>query len=164
MLIDILNVLAVEALRSIPNLNEGGCAVFANLIGQRLARFGIEYSGIVADEGLNLNVIRNNVNNRFCKWDWNHEGVDFGHVGIEFRYRGEKYWYETICGVVPPGHSVGCWEPAEGWLYPDELRAIAEEPSGWNCSFNRETGIPKIKRVISRYLPLRKRKELLMAA
>lgn len=161
MLIEILNNLANDVHTEFSSINHGGCAVFANIIATELSRLGIRVFGIVACFDVeDLNTVRENIEDNFSLEEWNQAGICFNHVGIVFWYEGKKYYYESMEGVVEAQncYSLCGLEICEGYLYLEELEALANTKRGWNTWFNRAQ-IPALAEFVSDYI----QKELVAA-
>jgi hypothetical protein len=135
-----------------PEINHGGCCVYAALIGEELRKRNIEVRVIVAAWGArkNLDKVRTKLNNANRKEEWNGKDVYFNHVGVEFVYNGKTYHYDSD-GVKPKSKNLKSFSVYPGRLSVDEARALADEPEGWNSDFNRSK-IPSLKRHIRSYL------------
>ncbi len=157
-IIEGLNTLAREANEAFPDLNSGGCAVFASIVANVLqSRFAITSVGVVADSfggGANIEEARERIpaDKRGKVREWNRNGVQFGHVALEFQHDGATWIYETEAGAVleksPAVYLVHkYWEITHGRLTMAEIDALASEQEGWNRMFDRDE-IPAIKRLV----------------
>lgn len=151
-LIKTLNNLGQRINRYYPLINEGGCCVYASLVGKELQNRGIAVKIVVAarDARGNLDVVRRKLNNNNLKSEWNEKNVWFNHVGFEFKYKNRIYHADTN-GVNPKGRKLQEWRIYSGRLSLDEGTILANEPEGWNDSFDRNK-IPSLKRHIKSYL------------
>lgn len=147
-----LDALGRRINRWYPEINEGGCCVYASLIGEELRKRGIEVRIIVAAWGANKNLdkVRTKLNNANRKVEWNDNDVYFNHVGVEFKYKGRTYHYDSD-GVKPKSKKLKSFMVYPGRLSVDEATLLAAEPEGWNDSFERRK-IPTLKRHIRSYL------------
>lgn len=154
MLLDMLNELAVVALRNISFLNCGGCAVFAHLVGQELHKLNIPYFGIVAEEDHHdLDQLREEIDNTYSKRGWNDAGLYFMHVGVGFHLDNVLYHYESLEGAKEADGTLCDLIVCDGILIPEELEAIALEARGWNPWFDRGQ-IPTLKKIIKQHFEM----------
>lgn len=141
-----------------PNLNYGGCCVFAANVAERLARRSVsKVSVIVPRVHISLEAARNNIlrSNRTTSNmnNWQEEGIWFSHVGVRFFAYDNWYTYDSkrlrqdehMFSTLPV--YVAC----DGSLTIDEAKNLASTSSGWNPRFDR-SDIPAIKRLIRSYL------------
>ena len=134
-----------ESVAAIPNINCGGCAVFAALLGQQLNKRKINFKVRVADDEHNYELdavpiarARNCV--RPAEWETN--GVGFGHVFFEVEDGGKKLFFDSNT-IQPAGGKIQL--PGYGTLnvYHDpislkETVLIARDKSYWTSRFNRK--------------------------
>lgn len=151
-LVQILNTLGDRINRWYPDINAGGCCVYASLVGEELRKRGIKTRIIVANDVPrgNIDKIRQTIKNINSKSDWNDKDVYFQHVGVEFVYNNETFHYDSN-GVNGKGKHLGEWKIYPGRFSVDEAKALADEAKGWCSSFNRRK-IPSLKRHVQKYL------------
>ena len=151
-LIESLNTLGQRINRRYPEINKGGCCVYASLIGEELRKRGIEVRIIVAAWGANKNLdkVRPRLMKTDRKVEWNDNDVYFNHVGVEFRHKGKTFHYDSD-GVNPKSKKLKSYDVYPGRLSVDEAKLLAAEPEGWNDSFGRSK-IPSLKRHVRSYL------------
>lgn len=155
-IIEALNVLGKRINRWYPNINSGGCCVYAAMVAEELHKRGVDVCIIVAaecsddDEGHNadLNYLERNIKSN-SKADWNNNGVFFNHVGIEFRIGDDIYHYDSN-GVHPEDVMLDCWRLYEGRISIETAKSLAEEAEGWNTTFNRKS-IPSLRLHVSNF-------------
>lgn len=133
-----------------PNINYGGCCVFAAIVGTELKRLGISARGIVASYSnevgnTNIDAARENVSENI-PWKWEESGVCFTHVGVEYDINGTVKHYDSN-GVKRKGSRLMHWEIYDGRLTVDELKELSRTGKGWNSRFTRKD-IPAIRRLI----------------
>ncbi len=153
-LIEKLNLLGKAVHKNSPNINFGGCCVFAAAVALELEKHGVKARGIIASHNatyheIPLGRIRPKVKNNSI-YEWRDNGVYFGHVGVEFTYRGKLYHYDTE-GVHPKAATLDNTPIYKGRMKPEEMDAIASSPEGWNTTFPRRQ-IPSVKRLIKEHL------------
>lgn len=158
-MIDIINKLKAissKANATVPNINYGGCAVMAAIVGRELEKLGIEVEGIVPDS--NPNQARGQVKKPH-KYDanwWEDNGVSFEHVALRFKLDNKVYTYDTDKlhkGRIRFGkrleYKAGC-KFGEGFKIV-ELKKIASTGDGfWNSDFNRKN-IGKLRKIVKHY-------------
>lgn len=159
-LIPVLNQLGVDITKEIPDINNGGCCVFAAIVGEELAKKRIPIRFAVADvpdpdclfeqpfdlvrKAITCNTLGN----------WNYHGVYFGHVFVEFDYNRNSYYYDTdgvIHATNVPPRSCDDYEIYVDRLTLDEVRELAACQQGWNTKFNRRY-IPSMRKLIKRHI------------
>lgn len=145
-----LNNLGSEIMYDYPNINEGGCCVFASMVAYEMKRLNIPAKGIVASwdaefTSTDIDTVRNNVKSNTLK-EWQTNGISFTHVGIEFRVGEDRYFYDAN-GVIEPTRYLGEWRIYQGRMEYEELKALASRARGWNNNFNRKD-IPEIRKIV----------------
>lgn len=160
-----LDQLGVEVLRRYPDINSGGCCVYAAMIVAALHKHKIKAQGIVASwnaermnyAGASIDTIRHYiVKNTLTEWEDN--GISFSHVGVEFEYKGlirkTKRHYDTS-GVRPAGKMLDSMPIYKGRLDLNELRTLAGRKDGWNSTFDRKQ-IPALRTFVKNFLAVDK--------
>ena len=161
-----LNALGKEVASRYPNINNGGCCVYAAMIVQALHKHKIKATGIVASSsavylnaaGVSIDTIREGLGKN-THTEWNKNGVRFSHVGVEFEYRAQirsvKRHYDTA-GVHLAGKKLDGMPLYKGRLSLEELKVLAGTKNGWNDEFNRKD-IPAIRKLVKNYLVVDKK-------
>jgi len=159
-LIDKLNRLGQTTKGYCPDVNNGGCAIFATLVGRALLAKGIVAQVIVASRWAHpdeqswvaphIDKVRKEIRRPGNVHDWNINSVFFDHVGVEFIYNGTVWHYDTD-GVHSASKKLD-----NLYIYPGRLRvreagAIAGMIPAWNDQFPRSQ-IPTIKQLVNKYL------------
>lgn len=140
-------------------INHGGCCVYAAAVAKRLEALGIQVECVTRARGGPVEVVRNNLRNdgndptSSTARDWYAAGLDTYHVGVRFKHSGRWYTHDTeatrggrdVCGDRLE------FECTPDGLTPDEAHAMAEDPRGWNASFDRDY-IPHIRELVEEYL------------
>lgn len=147
-----LRKLQDEMIENHPNLNYGGCCVYAALIGEQLEKLGFQVEVVTPTEyGLYDNAYdaRKGVRNVKNVYEWVDNGVSFRHVAVRFKTRaGVVYTYdsERFCkGSSDFGLDGYNTDPEFGTgLTVAEAKAISSKQKGWNRAFNRRE-IPRIR-------------------
>lgn len=149
-----LNRLGNLVLDQYPNINCGGCCVFAAAVGAELQAMGIETRVIVAahreKSDINLNQIRQYLEFPTEKAEWNSEGIWFDHVALEIVLNGKKLHYD-VHGVRRANvWKFGDYILYKGWMSIEDATALADEEQGWSSVFARENVYP-LRRMIKRF-------------
>jgi hypothetical protein len=149
-LIKRLNGLGRRVLNLSPDINAGGCCVFAALVGARLEKIGKEVAikvGSGNGRSRPLDYYRQQVgSNR--PTEWNDVGLYFGHIVVEFFHDDDLYHYDATGMHFADGRTYdGGYPIAEGSLTVAEAAEMAADPGGWNTNFDRDD-IPDIERLI----------------
>jgi len=149
-----LNKLGRRIKRWYPYINNGGCCVYASIVGSELQRRGIDTRIIVGawngNEKIDINEARSNLQRPERMEEWNENNVFFNHVGVEIKFKGAIYHHDAN-GVTKKKKSLDNFRIYQGRLSVAEAKALAANPEGWNDSFDRRS-IPKLKQHISKYL------------
>lgn len=144
-----------------PNINYGGCCVYASAVAKRLEELGVkvdvcvpDYADVATVEDARNNLQRNGVLG-VCAREWAEAGISFNHVAV--RYRNGFRWYTHDTDATHTGRDgFGCsdWRPNEprytalpDGMTPDEAWTISDDPRGWNSTFKREH-IPAIRQMV----------------
>ncbi len=149
-LVKTLNRLGKEVMQKYPDINRGGCCVYAAIVAAELHKKGIEARGIAAsymakNSPMTIDEARKNVKGNTLG-AWNTNGIFFCHVGIEFDYLGRTHHYDTNGVKMAKGKFDGM-PIYKGRLTRDELKALARNQDGWNIRFNRKD-IPSIRKLV----------------
>jgi hypothetical protein len=150
MLVKELKLLAREVSNEIPNINYGGCAVFAGLVGKRLSKYYdikiIVYSN--NGDGKDLDIVKSLIKKNITR-EWNRNGIDFGHLVIEYTDRKGKTRQYDSCGTYPADGSICLTQDrVAGFLSVDECIELAADTKGWNNQFSRKY-ISKMEKLIN---------------
>lgn len=155
-IVDTLNSLGNEVLNKYPEINYGGCCVYAALVAKALRIQGHNVSGIVASWGAgatsspsrNIMTARPLVKKHTLR-HWQDTGIRFSHVGLEIKFKRSKrvFHYDTA-GVRLSSNELDNMPIYEGRLAVEELASLARYPKGWNDSFDRQ-GIPALRKLVN---------------
>lgn len=152
-----LNRLGEEVYDRYPNINSGGCCVYAAMVVAELNKLNIPAKGIVASysslASKSIDKIRPLIEKNTLD-EWQKNGVSFSHVGVEFTLNGKKKHYDTG-GVRKAGKELDHMPIYKGRLEYIELRALAAKKYGWNTCFNRRD-IPELRRLVKSFLAVDK--------
>jgi len=150
-----LTNLAKEVTKKFPNINDGGCCIFAALVAKELQHIcPVRIIGFSSDS-TNIDLVRPNILNNTCR-EWGDNGVDFNHIVVEINAKiisndeGDKWHYDAN-GIFASNGSI-CIDKVQlkGSLSVKEAIELANNPEGWNRDFDR-TDIPKLEKVINKY-------------
>jgi hypothetical protein len=141
-----------------PNINRGGCGVFAFMVGEKLQGLGLEVDIITPCgmyEGVPAKDIRAKVGSLNNASEWGNNGLSLWHLAVRFKTKsGIVYTYDSD-GFKRSSDDFGkndrfCTDPEFGsGLTVEETKEISMNPEGWNTSFPRRT-IPEIQAEIDR--------------
>ena len=148
-------LLACSIANEIPNINQGGCCVFAALLGQQLERMGIAAWGVAAaneawaDAASDPEDVRPQLHNPFSITEWSAHGTAFYHVLLRFKLDGKLYQCDST-GITPALRKLRGrpYVVKRGSFSVPELVAFANDAGYWNEAFSRKRGIPLIKLAI----------------
>lgn len=157
-LIQRLRNLGAAAERALPNLNRGGCGVYAAAVALRLEELGIPSECVVPAWNVSsVAEARGNLNHNGgvnTARDWAEAGVCWYHVGVRFKHGGRWYTHDsqaTRQGRVAVGDDLAFDATPDG-LTPHEMWGAAQSQDGWNATFNRKRGIPEVQRLVWEFL------------
>jgi hypothetical protein len=136
-----------------PNINRGGCGIFAVHIAKRLQNI-VPVRIVVCDYyKQDLDKIRDNVFNQYNLSDWNNADISFVHLVVEFEYNGIEYHYDTDGVRLKQDEWDADDYPFSGYPFCDgsftieEISSFVARSDGWNPTFNRKE-IPLIERKV----------------
>ena len=148
-----LNSLGIDVRCKFPNINNGGCAVFASIVGKKLRDMKVTVRAVVMhyDCGVtqtpHIDKAREKIKNTGKKKNWNSQGIYFNHVGLEFFWKRKKYLFDSD-GCIRFTKKFNEYVILSGRLTIEECEKLAKEPRGWNSCFNRRT-IPAIRKMVN---------------
>ena len=147
-----LNRLGKEVYERYPDINNGGCCVYAAMIVAELKKLNIPAKGIIASHSAaysdGIDKVRPLIENNTI-YEWRANGVCFSHVGVEFTLNGKKKHYDTA-GVHKACSKLDGMPIYKGRMEYAELRALAAKKHGWNTCFNRKH-IPAVRRLVKSF-------------
>jgi hypothetical protein len=155
-LVSQLNKLGKAVNKEYPNVNYGGCCVYAALVAEALLLHKVNVRGIVASREAHYFNIYNSIDDirphiKHHTLDrWQDNGVDFSHIGLEFEVNGKRRHYDSN-GVKMARRHFDSMPIYTGRLQVYELVKLAGKAQGWNSCFNRRH-IPKIRAMVQEYL------------
>lgn len=139
-----------------PDMNYGGCGVYASIIAEKLENLGLEVEVVTPVEGRwydNAMNARKGVKRIANKAEWNDNGLCTNHLAVRFKTSsGQVYTYDSeafLRSKTQFGIDYYKTDPKFGTgLTVREAKAIASKPHGWNREFNRRS-IPAIRRKVN---------------
>jgi hypothetical protein len=151
-----LTALASEAKNSVPNINKGGCAIFASIVAKHLSNHGITPFVVLGEyydhENLDLDIaqVANVAGSDISKWG-QHE-VTFAHVALDLKIGKQNYFYDSN-GLLDGNSEVlsGCFLVRNGRLGVPLISSMARNKTIWCDTFNRRD-VPKLKKLATKYL------------
>lgn len=144
-----------DELKSIPEINAGGCAVVAGAVAKHLELIlpgsaNCRVSNLY-DVKANLNDVRKQITHSDAV-SWRANGVNFGHLFVEFDWHGRDYHFDSggvkLANTYDPTYGMQMYD---GDMSADDVLAIAEKTTGWNTAFSRSY-IPRIINVVDHHL------------
>lgn len=136
--------------RDIPNVNYGGCCVYAAKIGKELEKMGYDVRVVFRKHG---NVKKNNPQIK-CPLRAEEEiGVDFYHVGLAVKSGGK--WYTHDAEATHKGLKVFGEDRlpvAKTYLTVEQAESFASKAEFWNTRYPRLDGKKAIQRAIKQHL------------
>lgn len=152
-------------LQRIPNLNYGGCCVVAAVVAEALERLGVPVE-VVSTAYSENNVPANaravlreagHEPTSMGNYAWDGAGLYRSHLGVRFKLYGVLHTWDSQA-LWRTGRAFGgsndCGEPRDACDYPfgkgltvQEAQVLADDPLGWNSSFNR-VHIPLVRRIV----------------
>lgn len=152
-LIEKLKAVSYKANSQVDNINNGGCAVMAALVGKELEKLGVEVEGIAPWSNPSKARVNSGKSHKAHPMWWECNGVCFEHVALRFKFEGKMYTYDT--DKLHKGrsrfgsylqYSAGC-KFGEGFN-TKELKKLARCDDGyWNVAFNRKD-IAKLRKIV----------------
>ena len=157
----ILAALSRDVRDNIELLNNGGCCVYAALVGRVLENMGYEVRGCTsgwASVSVNIDEVRPLIKNRKKRVQWRDMGVPFNHVMLEVKLNGKWWMYDSCELVLSDSTNIFAHKHVlTGRFTIEELEWLSTRDNHWNPMFNRRQ-IPKLKRLIASYLSIEQRK------
>lgn len=143
-----LNKFARQIMEEHPEMNCGGCCVFAALVSAHLAKIipvKIHVEGSAYLRSLN-NI--DHIRPKVVENNWCFHNVDFNHVLISYEINGTTYYYDSRGSKKRYVPLCGARRLHEKTLHPgsltiNEASFLASEDWRWNKMFNR-SHIPKL--------------------
>lgn len=142
------------------SINFGGCAVYAAAVATRLQELGITAECVVPADFAGVHCVeqaRNNLyadgNNGDTAREWAEAGLNFHHVGVRFKLDGQWFTHDTDSLLADDrcfGEG-GEYAAMDDGLTPEEATRIADDPRGWNSTFDRGY-IPAVREMVREYL------------
>lgn len=149
-----LLLLGAVAKTRIPNLNKGGCGVFAHAVAKELRELGVESEVVVNDYGDDfqefldsLKALQEGAGNHWDFAGW------LDHLGVRFKLGGKWFTYDS--DALLEGREWFGFNPAlpatEKGLTPEQAGILVREVGCWNPTFNRRY-IPKVRKLVKEVL------------
>ena len=149
----------------IPDVNRGGCAVVASMLGERLQKIGVKnvdcrvynyewnMSEITAPD---LNTLEHNIREEYgdayVAGIWNENGVHFVHV--KMHVDGFLWDSEGAVSLDEPeteNWRDGCYVLVNGFISIETMKSLADNKHNWNPAFSRDN-IPQIAEIMDKHL------------
>jgi hypothetical protein len=150
-----------ELSASIPELNYGGCCVYAHRVAQALRAYGIEARGrVVSYSRHDLEQVRAEYGQ--CGWRaWQDAGFYISHVIIEFEHDGMTWRHDSTLTTTAGSEQSWAGDGGRGPLMAgsltvEELADLVHTQNGWNTSF-WWGHCEEIESTVNNYLPANQR-------
>lgn len=127
-----------------PNMNYGGCAVFAVHMAKRLEKVVPTRIKLFSWDKWDLDVIRPTLSNPLDIDEWAKHVECFCHLVVEFDHNGQTYHYDTD-GLRLATTSWRGDYLADGHFTIEEVSSFTAAQNLWNSMFDRAQ-IPAVKR------------------
>ena len=151
-LLESLTALGNKINRYYPEINSGGCCIYAAIVGEELLARNIKTRIVIAHwcrTKVNIDYVRKSSNPSTME-DWTDNDIHFNHVGVEFKYRRTWYSHDTDITVKSREGRLGGFFLYPGRLTVDEAKTLASSEHGWNSTFDRNN-IPRIRNHIHKF-------------
>lgn len=139
-----------------PQLNSGGCCVYASRVAANLKQLKLRPRIIVAgiyqiNRNEDIRTLRDGHRHLTLK-EWNDRSVFFSHVFVEFSWRDQQWLHDsdnTVIRARDQGY-LGNWYFYDGYLTVGEALLLAADAAGWNEQFDRAQ-VPQVHAGIDRF-------------
>ena len=153
--LETLRAMGKEVYDAVPDINFGGCCVYAAKVAETLQAMGIEVHVVTAapwEEDSNRKPQNNHV--IYDPTEAEDElPINFHHVGIRFKLGNRWYVHDT--NFTRPGKFALLGEDAldisKVWFTPYQAKKFAEHKSFWNKCFDRSE-IPTVHEIVDEFL------------
>ncbi len=145
-----LQDLADKVLDQFPNINYGGCCIFAAYVARELQHhYKIRIIAFSKNrDGDNIDSVRPLIKNNIPS-EWRDNGCSFNHIAIEITDNKGIIWNYDACGVFPADGSISSLQQLKGSLSIEEALELANSIE-WSKDFNRND-IPAIRNLILKH-------------
>jgi hypothetical protein len=155
-IVECLRACGSEVRDRLPEVNRGGCCVYAANVAMALEAAGLTVWGVLTSQlrGTDdLNMVREQDRPKTLL-QWNNAGILIGHVMVQFELDNRVWTHDctrTTCDQVRKDFAFN--EPlVPGYITVAEMVSIAAARKGWNLVFNRRSGSPTIRAAVRRHL------------
>ena len=142
-----------EVKKDIPSINNGGCGVYAYMMGEALIKHGIknvecfnEQYFLVHSTDKYREIGESNRNKKISMYDWEDLGVEFEHIGVKFELDGVVYFHDVEQTKKNVVNNFAYGEVTHCYFDVSTIKHIASKPEGWSQVFSRRKNIPKLKK------------------
>jgi hypothetical protein len=140
--------LADDVLEKFPDINQGGCCIFAAYVAKQIQQyFKVRVIAFSEDGVSDIDRARPHLKSN-SNTEWKSKGCKFNHLAVEITDNKNNIWHYDTSGLFPSDGTI-CryYTQLKGALSIDEAIELADNPDGWSSRFNR-ADIPNIKRLI----------------
>lgn len=156
-LLPTLNLLGRRVMKDHPDLNFGGCCVYAAVLGSELEKKGYRVVGKVAKPWYaetphaDIDKVRAKNNNRPLNHsEWNDNGVRFIHMFLEIRSLDGVAIHHDSEQTKKIEDTFGGREIYRGSMLIEHMQVLASNAFGWNDVFDRQE-IPQLTETIKQF-------------
>lgn len=130
-------------------INDGGCCVFAAILGHHMQKMFPTKVRVESEAGVNISRIRRQLSANTLQ-EWTFHDVWFDHVVLEVTIEGETLLLDSR-GFVPHAEykSIVCGPILDGHISVADAQQLANE-TDWNDMFDRKH-IPTIKHTVDQF-------------
>lgn len=139
-----------------PNINFGGCGVFAGELGKDLQALGFQtrcivfgYDGWAANS--NLNAVASKLSRPESVWDWNDHDVTLYHVMLEVKGHGKHFLVDGEGVYDYRKKAYNGRGRYDGYIPVELMDDMTKDASAWNSRFPRRT-IPRVRKQIKQFV------------
>jgi hypothetical protein len=150
-----LVALADDVLDRFPNINYGGCGIFAAIVAKEIQHHFkvriVAFSSQKEKDRADIDYVRD-----MCQpsdiYDWKYNGCEFQHIAIEITDNNGRLWHYDASGLFPAdGDICICkYNQLSGSLTIKEIEQLANSSIGWCDDFDRRL-IPGLKSIIHKH-------------
>lgn len=157
-LADKFNDFAEAFMADHPDINYGGCGVFAANLGAALKEAGYDakcvvfsnYFDPISAAKVDLGAMQQSMEHWDLMEDWYDQGISFYHVMLEVAGNGEHFLADAE-GTYPADTPNYRHAARLGGTLSVETMAVLAEDNDWNTTFNREE-IPTVRSKLRQFV------------
>lgn len=158
----LLKQIGEEVNQEVPDLNSGGCCVYAAKVGAALEKQGYEVRIIVKKDAWKDDRISNDFNVKCPAKAESNLPISFNHVGIAVKVGKSWYTHDSVV-TKRSTKTFGLWndEVADVYFTVKQAKSFASKAYFWNDWYPRRKGASVINRVLKeKFAVVKKKQEL----